>query len=363
MTFLHLADLHLGKRLRDISLIEDQAYILNEILALADGADGVLVCGDVYDKSVPSLEAVSLFDSFLTSLAEKGKPVFLIPGNHDGAGRLSFASDLLKKSGVYLAKSYEGALECVPLEKDGVKVKLYLLPFFRPAEVRRFDETVTDYTSAVQSAIAGVEKEEGVYNVLLAHHFVTGAAESGSEEWVGGVAGVDGGVFSAFDYVALGHIHRRQFLFGKRLHYPGTPLKYSLSEAEEARKATLVHFTKEGISFTEKTLVPLREMRKVRGTFADLMQGESDDFLFVTLLDEEEIPFAANRLAERYPNLLEVRRERKREEGDLLSSGFGEETPFELFERLYKKQSGAALTPEQEAYLKAALEEVFTDSN
>ena len=308
MKLFHLSDLHIGKRVNEFSMLEDQKYILRQILKAAKEyqPDGIILAGDIYDKPVPAAEAVQVFDDFLTSLSEMKLPVFMISGNHDSAERVSYGGRLMKKSGIYVAPVYEGKTEKVELKDDYGKVCIHLLPFIKPAAVRHaFEggeyekeaETVCDYQSAVKMAVSHMEIEEGARNVLVAHQFVTGAMRCESEEVsVGGLDNVDASVFDDFDYVALGHIHSPQAVGKEQVRYCGTPLKYSFSEAGQEKSITVVELKEKGnTQITFIPLQPLRDMRKIRGSYMEVTarsfyeNDSCDDYLHVTLTDEEDI--------------------------------------------------------------------------
>ena len=367
MKFLHLADLHIGKRLREENLLPDQEYILKQILSLTEefSTDGVLIAGDVYDKSVPSAEAVSLFDFFLSELKKRGQEVFIVAGNHDSAERLSFASALLERSGVHIARVYDGAVECVPFEKAGERVNVYLLPFLRPVNVKaHFPEAeINSYSDAIKTALKVLKIDKTQCNFLVTHQFVTGSETSGSEEMtVGGINNVDIDAFDDFDFVALGHIHRRQFLGKGRVHYPGTPLKYSLSEAKEERSVTLLTVAGKRITAECVPLQPMRDLKELKGDFFSLMKGASEDYVYLALTDEEEIPEAVKELRKKYPNLLQVRYENRRSaaaEGELCSAGAA--TPLELFRELFLRQNNADMTPEQERTVSELIESIWEE--
>ena len=263
MKLLHLSDLHLGKRVNEFSMLEDQAYILTKILNTIDDEkpDAVLIAGDVYDKSVPSAEAVGLFDDFLVKLAKKQVPAFVISGNHDSPERLAFANRLIDASGIHLSPVYSGDVRPVTLTDAFGPVHIYMLPFVKPAHVRRFfpDEEIISYTDALAAAIRQMDPDLSARNVLLTHQFVTGAERSESEEIsVGGTDNVDASVFEGFDYVALGHIHGPQNIGSERIRYCGTPLKYSFSEASHKKSVTVAELGEKG-SLTVRT-VPLLPM-------------------------------------------------------------------------------------------------------
>ena len=249
MKFIHLSDLHLGKRVNDFSMIEDQAFILERILGIieAEKPQAVLIAGDVYDKPVPPAEAVRLFDDFLNRLSGTGAEIFIISGNHDSAERLSFGSRIMDRQGIHFAGGYDGSTRCFSLCDEYGKVNFYMLPFIKPVHVRQaFTEDekaaeIVTFTDALSFAIEkmGVNKEER--NVLMAHQFCTGAERSGSEDIsVGGLDTVDSSVFEAFDYTALGHLHGPQHVGSENIRYCGSPLKYSFSEVNQVKSVTVV---------------------------------------------------------------------------------------------------------------------------
>lgn len=247
MRLIHLSDLHIGKRVNEFSMLEDQEYILKRILNIIDDKkpDGVIIAGDVYDRTMPSEDAVKLLDWFLTSLAKRKLQVYIISGNHDSAVKLSFASGLIDLSGIHIAPVYNGKVEPMRLEgSDGISADIYMLPFVKPVTVKNIfkdeAEDIKDYTSACRVAIEHMDIDETATNILVAHQFVTGAERSDSEENIGGLDNVDVGVFAPFDYVALGHIHGPQKVGRDTVRYSGTPLKYSLSEAKHHKSVTVI---------------------------------------------------------------------------------------------------------------------------
>ena len=299
---IHLSDLHLGKRVNEFSMIEDQKYILNEILRIIDeaGADGVIMAGDIYDKSVAPVEAVVVLDDFLKALADRKLPVFIISGNHDSAERMAFASQLIDMSGIHIAPVYDGQVRKVSLEDEHGIVDIHMLPFVKPVHVRRAfpDEKITSYNDALKVVIDNMDIDRSHRNVLVTHQFVTGASRSDSEEkTVGGTDNVDGSVFEGFDYVALGHIHGPQNI-SERIRYCGTPLKYSFSEAAHHKSVTIVDLGEGAggacnLTVSTEKLVPLHDMVEIRGRYEDLMDRSTyagttlgTDYLHVTLTDE-----------------------------------------------------------------------------
>lgn len=372
MKLIHLSDLHLGKRLNEFSLLEDQKYILSECLRIVveEKPDAVLLAGDLYDKSVPSAEAVVLFDNFLVGLAERGLKVLAVSGNHDSAERISFASRLLDASGVHFSPVFDGTLTPVTLQDEVGPVHFYLLPFLKPALVRPFfpEEEITDYTSAYRAVLGGIALNRAERNVLIAHAFVTGAQRSESEEVsVGGADNVDASVFEGFDYVALGHIHGPQNIT-ERIRYCGTPLKYSFSEAKHQKSVTVVELGVKGeLALRTVPLIPKRDLCELRGTYMELTskanyEGRNrNDYMHITLTDGEDIPDAVSRLRLIYPNLMKLDYDntRTRSRGMLGEAAQPErKTPLQLFGELYEKQNGSALSSEQETYCAKLMERI-----
>ena len=372
MKFVHLSDLHLGKRVNGFSLLEDQRYILRQILEIVEreAPDGVLIAGDVYDKSVPSAEAVGLLDEFLTALAELGPRVFLISGNHDSPERLAFGGRLMGRSGVHVTPVYAGTAEPVELRDEHGPVRVYLLPFLRPSVVRRFHEGEAEpWTEALRLAVEAMDIDSAVRNVLVAHQFVTGAERSESEEVsVGGADNVDAAVFAAFDYVALGHIHRPQNVGGGNIRYCGTPLKYAFSEAGQEKSVTVAELGKKGeLAVRTVPLRPLRDMRQLRGTYEELTarsfyQGTDypDSYLHITLTDEEDVPEALGRLRTVYPWLmrLDYDNARTRSGGAALEAA-EEKPPLELFAQLYARQNGQPMTDRQQQLVEKLIAKIW----
>ena len=372
MKLIHLSDLHLGKRVGEVSMLEDQAYILDRVLDIVDGEgpDALLIAGDVYDKSVPSAEAVTLFDDFLCRLARRKLPVLVISGNHDSPERLAFGSRLMEGAGVYLSPVYDGNVKPITLTDKHGPVDFWLLPFLKPAHVRRFypEETIDSYTDAVGTAIAHMDLDPSRRNVLLCHQFVTGAATCESEEiTVGGTDNVDATVFESFDYVALGHIHGPQNVGSSRIRYCGTPLKYSFSEANQYKSVTMVELGEKGdLTLHTVPLVPRHDMRVIRGTFAQLTEeggdaGEREDYLHIILTDEEDVPEALGRLRLRYPNILKLSydntRTRTSQSVDR-AERVAQKSPLELFEALYETQNNQPMSQEQRDFAEMLIEQL-----
>ena len=373
MKLIHLSDLHLGKRVGEVSMLEDQAYILDRVLDIVDGAgpDALLIAGDVYDKSVPSAEAVTLFDDFLCRLARRKLPVLVISGNHDSPERLAFGSRLMEGARVYLSPVYDGNVKPITLTDEHGPVDFWLLPFLKPAHLRRFypEEHIDSYTDAVQTAIAHMDMDPSRRNVLLCHQFVTGAATCESEELtVGGTDNVDAAVFDGFDYVALGHLHGPQNVGSSRIRYCGTPLKYSFSEAGHYKSVTVVELGEKGdLTLHTVPLTPRHDMRVIQGTFAQLTAensdaaGEREDYLHIILTDEEDVPEALGRLRLVYPNILKLSydntRTRTSQSVDR-AQRVAQKSPLELFEELYETQNNQPMSQEQRDFAQRLIEQL-----
>lgn len=369
MKFIHLSDLHLGKRLYETSFIEDQESVLKQIVKIIDveKPQGILIAGDVYDKSVPSAEAVQLFDGFLVELAKRNLQVFVISGNHDSAERIAFGSQIMDGAGIHLSPVYNGEIAAKPLNDEHGELNVYMLPFIKPSHVRRYyeKEGIETYTDAVRVAIEKMNVDKSKRNVLITHQFVTGARRSESEESVGGTDNVDASVFDGFDYVALGHLHGPQRCGREEIRYCGTPLKYSFAEADDVKSVTVVTLGGKGEAPEIRTveLKPLRDMKKIRGKFDELINAENriDDYVQITLTDEEDVASAMSRLQAVYKNALELRYDnaRTRANATILSAeGVENKTAFELFSEFFKDRNNREMSEKQSEYMKALIEEI-----
>lgn len=388
MRLIHLSDLHIGKRVNEFSMLEDQEYILKEILGIIDDEqpDGIIIAGDVYDKSVPSEEAVKLLDSFLTSLAKRNLQVYIISGNHDSAAKLAFASSLIDLSGIHISPVYDSAQMADAEERlgrpyhladgKGQVVNIYMLPFVKPATVRAVfpdeAEEIKDYTDACSVAVEHMDIDEKATNILVAHQFVTGAVRSESEENVGGLDNVDVSVFDSFDYVALGHIHRPQKVGRETVRYCGTPLKYSLSEADHMKSVTVVDIPEnKKIEIRTVPLVPMHELREVKGTFDELMDRRNyegtavDDYLYVVLTDEDDVPDALGKLRTVYPNVMKLGYDNTRtrvtqtiDDGAVLEG----KKPIDLFGELYEKQNNQEMSDEQRSFVQDIIDVIWKEA-
>ena len=376
MKLMHLSDLHLGKRVNGFSMIDDQRFVLSQILdmALEEKPDATLLCGDIYDKTVPSAEAVELFDEFLSRLAAVC-PVYIISGNHDSAERLAFGGRLLAASQVYVSPVYDGTVATVEQTDEFGTVQFHLLPFLKPAQVRRHfpEETIDSYTDAVRAALSGINLQDGKRHVLLAHQLVTGSERCESEELsIGGSDNVDAEVFGGFDYVALGHLHGAQRAGGDHIRYCGTMLKYSFSEANHHKSVTFAQLGEKGsLELSTRPLTPMRDLREVRGTYSELMNRDyyintdlPESYLHVTLTDEEDVPEALGRLRTVYPHIMKLSYDNTRtklRQNPLEVAAEPETSPLELFGLLYEKQNNRTLGDEQSAYLTGLIESIWKE--
>lgn len=371
MKFAHIADLHIGKRVHDFSMLEDQRYILDQMLGIFEEqrVDGILIAGDVYDKVVPSAEAVQLFDEFITRLAKLKMPVYMISGNHDSAERLSFGAKLFESSDIYISQVYDGNVKKIGLEDEYGLVNIYLLPFLKPATVRHVlqRDDIESYEDGVMAALQECEVDASQRNILVAHQFVTGADRCDSEETsVGGLDNVSAEVFDKFDYVALGHIHRPQKMGRETLRYSGTPLKYSFSEVDHKKSVTIVELLEKGnVQINTVPLVPMRDMRKVRGTYMEVTAKESYtvenkmDYLQITLTDEEDVPGALQKLRTIYPNLmrLEYDNKRTRENREVQAVEAQEQkSELELFGEFYELLNNEPMKEEQTEFMERLIQ-------
>ena len=376
MKFIHLSDLHLGKRVNEYSMLEDQEYILKKIINIIDEEkpEAVIIAGDVYDKSVPSAEAVQLFDDFLVKLAKRKLEVFVISGNHDSPERIAFASRIMDTSGIHMSPVYSGKIEPYSMKDVHGEVNIYMLPFIKPAHVRRYsDEEISSYTDAVRLAISQMEIDPAKRNILVTHQFVTGAARSESEEIsVGGTDNVDGSVFKDFDYVALGHIHSPQNCGSDHIRYCGTPLKYSFSEAKDQKSVTVVEMGEKGnVSYKTIDLIPKRDLVELKGSYADLTlrsfyEGTTyqEDYTHITLTDEEDIPDAIGKLRVVYHNMMKLDYDNKRTQSKMNIEGTADvenKSPLDLFKDFYELQNNQPMSEEQTAFMQDLIENIWED--
>lgn len=378
MKLIHLADLHIGKRVNEISMIEDQRYILKQVLECVaeEQPDGILIAGDIYDRMVPSVEAVQLLDTFLTELSNQKVPVYLISGNHDSAERVSFGAKLLTKSQIYMATQYQGKMEKATMQDAYGRVNLYLLPFLKPAQVRAVwkeeAEGISTYQDAIDFVMAKEEINPEERNVLVAHQFVAGAQTCDSEERsIGGLDQIAATSYQVFDYVALGHLHGPQQVSRKTIRYAGTLLKYSFSEIHHKKSITIVELREKGqVEVRQRPVHPLHDMRQLRGNYEELVKRENyentdtEDYLRIILSDEEDIYDAVGKLRVIYPNLMRLEydntRTRKRQTiGE--TEPVEKKMPIDFMEELYQIQNNKAMSLEQRNYMKKMMETIWEE--
>lgn len=376
MKILHLSDLHFGKRLNNFSLLEDQIYVNQQIFQLAKNQkiDAVIIAGDIFDKSIPSADAVQLFDEFLNFWAELNLPIFIINGNHDSAERLSFGLNIFSHNNIYISPVYNGEIKSITLKDNYGNINFYLLPFLKPSMVRPFfpDEEIKSHTQALKIALKNLPLNKDERNILIAHQFVTGAVVSDSEEInVGGLDNIDAHIFDDFDYVALGHIHTPQTILRDTIRYCGSLLKYSFSEANQQKSATIIDITtKEQINITTFPIKPLHDMRKIKGSYAELTNRQNyintntDDYIFATLTDEEDIPDAINRLRSIYPNIMQLEYDNKRTRTNQIidtSDINSLKTPIEFFNEFYQLQNNQGLNDAQMQIMQDLIDSIWEE--
>lgn len=362
MRFLHLADLHLGKKVNEFSMIEDQKYIIKRILNIIDEkeVEVVLIAGDVYDKSVPSAEAVILLDDFLNNLAKRQLKTFIISGNHDSPERVGFGADIMSLAGIYMAKPFSGAPEKVTLSDKSGKINIYMLPFIKPAIVKHFykDEEIATYEDAMELVMKNTKIDKRQRNILIAHQYVSGATRCDSENMpIGGIDEVSAKNFEGFDYVALGHLHGPQHVEKETIRYAGTPLKYSFSEINHKKSALIVDVKKKGdVEFEKIPLKPLHDMVEIKGLYDELTAKsfyedmDTKSYIHVTLTDEEDKPNAMELLRTIYPNIMKLDYDNKRTRKNQVVNGVSEienKSKHELFEEFFELQNNQKMNDKQ----------------
>lgn len=378
MRFLHLADLHIGKRVNGFSMIEDQKFVFEQVYNVieSENIDGVIMAGDIYDKPVPSAEAVKLFDEMLTRLVSINLPIFVISGNHDSAERIGFGSDILSAAKVYMSRVYNGNLQKIELEDDYGKINVYLLPFIKPATVKNIykEAEIKDYDDALAYVLSQEKIDETKRNVIVSHQFVTGAMRSESEEVsVGGLDNVSVENYEAFDYVALGHIHRAQQMGRESARYAGTLLKYSFSEEKHNKSMTIVDLKEKGnIEIKEIPVKPLHDLKTIKGKFSKITSEEfykelkKEDYYRAVLTDEDDILNAIGKLKSIYPNLMSMEYDNTRTRSysvvDNVETG-ETKSPLDYFEEFFEKQNGRKMSEKQRNYLLEILGEAREESH
>lgn len=377
MKFIHLSDLHLGKRWSEYSMLDDQKFILSQIIEIVENEkpDGVIIAGDVYDKSIPSAEAVELFDNFLVNLAELKLAVYIISGNHDSVERLSFGGRIMSASNIFISPTYTGKIPPIVKSDEFGEINIYLLPFVKPANVRRFypDLTIDNYTEALNIIIKDMRVDLSKRNILVCHQFITGAKRCESETTsVGGIDNVDAAIFADFDYVALGHIHGAQNINSNKIRYCGTPLKYSLSEIDHEKSVTVVELKSKGdLSVRTIPLMPKRNVVEIKGTYDELVSKSyydgttlQDDYVHITLTDEDDVSGALGKMRVIYHNIIKFDYDnaRTRTQTHIESAEDVEQkSPLELCKEFYLAQNGVEMSSEQEKYISSLIEKIWEE--
>lgn len=385
MKLLHLADLHLGKILQEQSLIEDQEYMLNQIIKLIkkENVETVLISGDVYDRSVPPAEAVNLLDSFLKTLIKELKiKVFIIAGNHDSKDRLGFGSKIFEDEGLYIESKYTGNLRKVELQDEYGQLNIYMLPFVKPVEVKHFfeDDLENNYNIAINKIIGKEEINKRERNIILVHQFVTaGTIEPERTESevlsLGGIENVDVSNFNDFDYVAIGHVHRPQKIGRDTARYAGTMLKYSFSEINHNKTVSIIEIKEKGdININLVQLNPLRDMREIKGPLEELIKpenyecGNTNDYIKAVITNEEPVYDAIGQIRRIYPNTLKLEIRNSKtinnvEEQNINLENIKKKTELELFADFYKSQNNVELDERQTEIIKNIISEVKNEAD
>lgn len=362
MKFLHLGDLHLGKRLHEQNLIEDQEFILDQICDIIQDhkVEAVFIAGDLYDKSNPSKEAVKLFDGFLTRLANQNISVFIIGGNHDSGERLNYASQILKKDKIFISGSYDGEIPHVMLSDKYGKICVHLLPYLRTAAIRQIHDLESDssYVELVSEVLKTLSLDLENRNILIAHEFVTSGGslpERSESEFdpIGGIDNIDCSLFGDLDYVALGHLHCPQCVGSDNIRYCGSPLKYSFSEARHKKSVTLIEMKKKGnIRIEHLPLTPLHDLRVIEGPFVELISNaeKTEDYIHAVLTDDTCTIDGLEKLRACYPRILKLTYNNTRtSENKIIRpvENIQTRSPAELFAEFYELMNNVPMTQEQ----------------
>ncbi len=376
MKLIHLSDLHIGKKVNEFSMLEDQQYIFEKIIQIIDEQkiECVLIAGDIYDKSIPSKYAVQLFDNFLTKMAKRNIPIFIISGNHDSAERIAFGSKLMCQSKVYFSPAFEGDIKPILLRDEYGEIAVYMLPFIKPAIVKNIYEyaDIESYNDAVKIAIEHMDIDKNRRNILVAHQFVTGAETSESEDIsVGGIDNVDACVFDDFDYVALGHIHKPQHIYRDTIRYCGTPLKYSFSEAKHKKSVTIVTLKqKQNIMIDTIELIPKRDMCEIKGYYQEVtalnyyQNMNTQNYMHIILKDEQDIADAMAKLRSIYPNIMRLDYDNKRTQNNQIiqtTQNIENKTPLQLLQQFYEIQNNDVMNKQQTMFCSKIMEEIWEE--
>ncbi|MCR4733805.1 MAG: exonuclease SbcCD subunit D [Treponema sp.] len=377
MLLAHISDLHLGKSLYNYSLLEDQEYILDEIvdIIIEKKVDVLMIAGDVYDKNVAPEAGIKVLRKFLNRLVEAKIKVLIISGNHDSAERLTFGGEFMTEKGIFFSKVYDGQINPVTFEDEKGPVNFYLLPFIKPSIVQHYfeKEKIEDYQDAVSCAIKHMKINTKERNIIIAHQNILSAQRCESEEnIIGGLDAISDAIFKDFDYTALGHIHKEQKIGKNNVYFCGTPLKYSISELDHQKVMPLINLGEKGKIDIE--MIPLkakRDLRQIRGTFDEIMKMSKDDpnnpedYIDIILTDEDEVLDAMASLRTLYPNVLKLTYDNKASraaENVEKFEGVKEKKPLEIFEAFYQSRRGSDMEEEQKEYIKSLIERIWGEN-
>ena len=377
MILAHISDLHLGKTLHNFSLIEDQDYILEQIagILVEKKVDVLIIAGDIYDKNVAPEAGIRVLRKFLGRLVEARIKVLIISGNHDSAERLTFGGEFMTDKGIYFSKIYDGKIEPITFEDDFGPVNFYLLPFIKPSTVQHYfeDENIDSWDAAVRCAVKGLKINSSERNVIVAHQNIMSAERCESEEtYIGGQDAVSDEIFKDFDYTALGHIHRQQKIGKYNVMFSGTPLKYSTSEFDHKKVMPLISLGEKGkVDIELLDLLPKRDLRKISGTLDEIMTmaakdpNNHEDFIDITLTDENEVMDAISTLRSVYPNVLKISYEnmatRAADEIEKLGK-LDKGNPGEIFEAFFNSRRGREMTEEEKEYINSLIEKIWGEN-
>lgn len=377
MKFLHLSDLHIGKSVNGFSMIPEQKHAFEQIIGYikTERPAAVVIAGDIYDRAIPGVEAVRVFDDFLTELATEDVAVLLISGNHDSPERINYASRLLSDKRIFFYSAFDGSIHKVVLSDEYGEVNFWLMPFIKPTMVRGIfpENEIENYDDIIKAALESADIDYAARNVLVSHQFYTkaGVTPTRSESElnpVGGLDAVDAGLIERFDYVALGHLHGRQSIGAEHIRYCGSPIKYSFSEWRHEKSITLVEINNKGnLAAKYLSLIPLHDMREIKGEIDKLMSSEvssladKDDYIYAIFTDEEEIIDPWSKLRSVYPNLMGCRPENSRTSIDVSAIAANSETieklsAYELFGEFFLEIQGSAMSEEQADIVRNLLE-------
>ena len=381
---MHLSDLHLGKSVLEQSMIEDQKYIIDKIVNIVKDRqiDIVMIAGDIYDKGIPSIDAVNLFSSFLTRLYKLGVKVLVISGNHDSKDRLAFGNELFIDNGVYIESIFNGVLRKEVFEDNNGKLNIFMLPFIKPVDVRIWypDLSINSYNDAVKAIIDNTEINKSERNIIMVHQFVTASGvdiERSESETIslGGIDNVDVSLFDDFDYVAMGHVHGAQKLIRDTVRYAGSPLKYSFSEVNQKKSVPVIEInSKDDIKIDLVELEPIRDMRIIKGPILKLLSkdvyslGNRDDYINAIITDDDYVVNAIGKLRKVYKNVLKLEYSNNRNLLDSnvinkVSNDMKDKSPLDLFKDFYLEQNNIELDVKREKILSDVIKELVDETN